>query len=195
MKLIKYLFVVLSLFLFSCAGDDDAQREMIVADVDLTDFHMYIGSVDGAIEYKYGDEVPEDKVDSLRSAIISRRLTSYKKDLYSNSIVEFNGSKISYVYRDTTLNSVRKIIADYRFENDSLFALKSDASELFIAQGAQLNALYRMVGIARYRSGAQYVQKTGDEIYDLESVLELYGSALTNPNDTLIWLNAKYLFK
>ena len=194
MKLVKYLFVVLFLLLFSCASDDNEQGEMIVRDVDVTDFHMYVGSVDGAVEYRYDETVPSDKVDSLRAAIIGRRLTSYNKNLYSNSIIEFNASKISYVYLDTVSKSVRKIIADYRFEGDSLFALKSDASKLFVAQGTQLDDLYRMVGIARYRSGGTYVQKTAG-IYDLEAVQKLYGSALTNPSDTLIWLNAKYLFK
>lgn len=192
--MMKYLPVALLMLLFACAGSDDEQKEMSVQDVDLSDFRMYVGSSAGAVEYKYYEDVPEDKVDSLRSVIINRRMTEYKRSLYTNSKIEFNGSKISYTYLDTVSNSVRRVVADYRFEVDSLFALRSDGSKLFVALGSQPNALYMRKGIARYRSAGQYVQKTDDVIYDLQSVLDLYGSQLTNENDTIIWLNAKYLF-
>lgn len=196
MKIVKYASIVLSLFLFGCGGDDDdSARGMVVQNVEATDFHIYTGSAEGPVEYKYYNTVAADKVDSLRSALINKYVgTQYKENQYSGFIIEFNGPKITYTFKNN--GSTRKIIADYQFDQDSLFAIQSSTSRLFVALGSQPDALYRTNGISRYPFEAKDTLVTSDKIvYDLDKVLDLYGKNLTDEKDTIVWLNTKYHYK
>lgn len=190
----KYISAVLSLLLFSCGSGDDSWKEMRVMDVDVADFHIYRGSTTGAVEYKYYETVAADKVDSLRSVLINKYLSGkYDKNMYSDFVIEFNGSKLNYTFQSGYL---RKTIADYRFEGDSLFALNTDTTKLFVALGTQQNDLYRMHAVSRYPfEEKDTIVGSGSTIYSLDKVLDMYGKELTNPEDTIVWLNAKYLYK
>lgn len=191
MKMTKYISIALFLLLIGCAGDDDTSRVMRVTEVDVNDFHIYLGSAEGPVEYKYYEAVPSDKTDSLRSVLIKKYMTKYDASMYSKYGIEFNGSKIIYTFNGGNL----KLIADYQFEGDSLFALNTDTSKIFVALGTQ-NALYRTVGISNFPTEKGDTTLTSESTtYDLDKVISLYGKSLTDPKDTIAWLNAKYLYK
>lgn len=200
MRIFKYLLIALLLSLYSCASGDDEQKVMIVMEVDVNDIHIYTGSAQGAVEYKYEQNVASDKVDSLRSVFVTRFLRSvYNEKLYANHIIDFNGSKITYTYPAT--GGTRKLVANYRFENDSLFALTSDTSKMFVALGASEKSLYRTRGLCYYpllAGTSKDTARTENKTFDLESVFELYGKTpeeFKEPTDTVMWLNAKYQFE
>lgn len=207
MRILTYLLAVSFVALCSCASGDDDRREMKATEIDVNDLHIYIGSAQGATEYKYEQSIKPEKLDSFRLAFIGRKLAAvYRTDAFKPFSVEFNGSKVTYIYSLTSSSSPdHKLVTNYRFENDSLFALTSDNAKMFIALGTNENNLYRMKGLCYYpllnpssANAAKDTVRSEDIKFDLESVFKLYGKTpgeFKEPTDTVVWLNANYRFK
>ncbi|MDH6307904.1 hypothetical protein M2451_000353 [Dysgonomonas sp. PFB1-18] len=195
MKKIIYLFAVIVLFFVACGGDDKESSVMIWTGTNqLSEVELYEGSAAGGIKKDYSDI---ENQDSLQTALVRRFFSgSYNSQLFKGMYVDFNEDKVTFV--DSI--SSRKIVSNYEFDGDSLFAIKTDGGRRFIGVG-NMDSLYRVKTFSRYAS-----PKTGKDtvgIYDGEPTLEKLLNdagyenlgAMTNKTDTLIWFSAKYIFK
>ncbi|GAB6120688.1 hypothetical protein JCM30204_18370 [Dysgonomonas termitidis] len=183
---------------FAACGSDDgiSPLKRWTGTNDISDFQVYIGATGGAIPIPYPPDTT-GSIDSARNALYTRKMNSvYNVNLFREMSVYFNEDKITYV--DSL--GYYKIVSNYHFKDDSLFVLKGGNKDLFIAMG-NMDTLYRIKGYARYIS-----PKTGNDTISYHDfpltpdiVAKLAGfpgaAAMESDNDTIVWLNAKYIFK
>lgn len=193
MKASKYLSVILGLFFFSCGGDGDGSGQKAIIRARIDEVKMYTGSGSGAQEYN----IEESERDDIISTYFGN---SYDvANPLSSLIIEFNDDRITYIYRDSTANNaLRKVVTGYRFEGDSLFALKSDGEKLFVALGTSEDNLYRTNSFFHTKSAAKDTLISINEKLDLNKVLgyaAANGNSMTNAEDIIIWINVTYPFE
>lgn len=188
-KKIIYIIFTAAISLFaSCSSSDDATLRW--RKNDISDLKIYAGSSSGAIQVNY-DTLKN--IDSLRTVLVGKYIgTIYNSDLYSMMSMDFNGNKLTYI------DSIGryKIVSEYYFSHDSLYITKTDLSSIFIAQGTP-DELYRRSGFTRYRNSlGRDTVILHNEVLSLESVLDkaIYNN-MQDPTDTIVWLNAKYIFR
>jgi hypothetical protein len=183
---------------FAACGSDDgiSPIKRWTGINDISDFQVYVGATGGAIPITYALDTM-GRIDSARNALYTRKINSvYNASLFKGMSVYFNEDKVTYV--DSL--GYYKIVSNYHFKDDSLFVLKDGNKDLFIAMG-NIDTLYRIKGYARYTS-----PKTGNDTTSYHNfpltpdiAAKLAGfpnaAAMSDKNDTVIWLNAKYIFK
>ena len=190
MRIQRYLPIMIIALLLSCGGDDDANTQKGIIRVNIEDVKMYVGSSSGPKEYPI--------TEGQRDSVIRRHFNGrYDVSLYSDLAIEFKDNRITYTYRDTA-NVRRKVLTNYYYESDSLFAIKSDGSNLFIALGTNENDIYRINASFRSISTPKDTTISKNERLDLSKVLgyaSVYNNNMTLPTDTVVWLNAIYPFE
>lgn len=197
MKKISLLMLpILIIILIRCGGGEGVSAvKTWTGKNDISDFQAYEGIAGGGvIPITYKPDV-NGNIDSSRNAFFARKMTAYDEQLFQYITIEFYEDKVTFV--DSTGNY--KIVSNYHFKGDSLFVIKSGNRDAFIAQGTT-DTLYRRKSYARYKS-----PKTGNDTVtyhnsalDLETVAKAAGFSGSNAmdkGDTIIWLNARYIFK
>ncbi|MDR1881546.1 MAG: hypothetical protein LBR26_02040 [Prevotella sp.] len=196
MKKILYLIFPVMLVFAACGSDDGVSAvKRWTGTNDISDFHAYVGATGGAIPLTYAPD-SKGKTDSARNVFFNRKMASvYNSALFKSMTVEFHEDKTTCV--DSA--GSRKTVSTFRFKNDSLFILKG-GKDSFVAIG-NTDTLYRTKSYARYTS-----PKTGNDtvsyhngLLDPDRMARFAGfsdaAAMIDPKDTIIWLNAKYIFK
>lgn len=199
MKKLLYLIFPLTVAFSACGSDEGVSPlKKWTGTNDITDFQAYQGSDEGrgAIPVIY----PLDtlgRIDSARNALYTRKIRPvYNANLFKGMSVFLNDGKVTYV--DSMGHY--KIVSNYQFRNDSLFAIRDGNKDLFIAMG-NMDSLYRIKSYAYYIS-----PKTGKDTISYHDfpltpdiMAKLAGfpnaAAMDDKNDSIIWLNAKYIFK
>jgi hypothetical protein len=183
---------------FAACGSDDgiSPIKRWTGTNDISDFQAYVGATGGAKPITYALDTM-GRIDSARNAFYTRKMNSvYNANLFKEMSVYFNEDKVTYV--DSL--GYHKIVSSYLFRDDSLFVLKDGNKDMFIAMGNP-DTLYRIKSYARYIS-----PKTGNDTTSYHNfpltpdiVARLAGfpdaAAMSDDKDTIIWLNAKYIFK
>jgi hypothetical protein len=200
MKKTIILFIFLgTCFLYNCSNDDKVSNQKTVNNIDMSDLTIYTGSEDGK-----GKEFLYNNI-KQRDLAVEHFKTSYKPDLYKNLIIEFNGDKLTYTFLNEN-NSLRKVVSDYVFRNDSLFISLYDTTngdsreEKFVALGSSPDFLYLRKTMVSYpstdpESKDRYTYIDTTEIMNLEKVLEIAKidpGTYTNSRDTIAWCNMIY---
>jgi len=186
MKKIILFFLCTSFFTIACDNEGDESSVMIRQSPEVL-LSMYIGSPSGGKEVLKTD-----------SAQLIFKYFNYNSSLYSGMSVEFHGGMITYI------NNNIKMVSQYEFVGDSLFAYKSDGSKIFIACGST-EELYLAQSFCRYpglnhdgTEDSTYIT-TNTSLVDVDKALELSKyNALTDMSsgsDSLVWLNVRYIFK
>lgn len=207
-KFVYYIFIVISITLFFvCCSDDENSSLLRTRERDLSDLEIYIGSpsggysIDLATAYNRPNHEVKD-VDSLRTVILRRYfLADYNafNSYYSRITFEFNGDKLTYINYNG--QDGQQVVSGYFFANsDSLFIEVKDKDPMFLATGNE-KELRKTVGFIRYPDQPASVELYRDtaNIVDIEKALSLSYltglSAMTNPEDTIIFCNVGYIFK
>ncbi|MDR1714245.1 MAG: hypothetical protein LBS20_00195 [Prevotella sp.] len=195
----KLLFLIFPIMVaFAACGTDDGVSPIKrwTGTNDITDFQAYVGATGGAKPITYALDTM-GRTDSARNAFYTRKMNSvYNANLFKEMSIYFNEDKVTYV--DSV--GLYKIVSTYHFKNDSLFVLKNGNKNLFIAMG-NMDTLYRTKGYARYISPKTGNDTTSYHDFPLtpDIVAKLAGfpgaAAMESDNDTIVWLNAKYIFK
>lgn len=197
----SFIYLTILLLVILAAGcssdeDDEKRREVRVDYIDVSDFLICKGSVIGADTITYNNLKERD-------LLIKYFDTAYVANLYADMSIEFHDNgMMTYIYPVAGSNP-KKILSNYTFRNDSLFVIKTDKSEIFIALGSSKENLYLKRSMVRYpikRGAERYdtVYSTKEEV-NLEKVLKLAGysseSEFKSPADTIAWCNMRYLLK
>jgi len=195
MKKLLYTILCCVLLFASCSSDDEKTDDILtVTSVDLSDFTIYAGSVNGGVEVQYNELKRTELINYFFDG-------KYKSDAYERIEIQFNEGKLTFVDSVGT-----KIISSYGFEGDSLFINKLNTTDnswdkVYVALGNTTDYLHRVLAFSRYRNdiGNDTVRIINKEVLSLDRMLELRGfsslSEMTDPKDTLVWCNAVYIFK
>ncbi|WP_051697653.1 hypothetical protein [Prevotella sp. 10(H)] len=196
----KFLFIIIPLIivLVRCSSGDGVSAVKRWSEAnDISDFQVYTRNDQGALEpMKYKPDM-NGSTDSAYNAFFTQKMaTPYDAQLFRYFTAEFYEGKLTFVDSARTA----KIVSEYYFKDDSLFIIKSGNKDAFVAMG-NMEELYRTKSYARYLS--PYTGNDTVSNYDvplnLEKVAGLAGFSaseiIPDSKDTLIWLNAKYVFK
>jgi len=208
MRKIAYL-TILILFAFTACGSDDDNSLLRRTYIDISDFKMYRGTSQGAVEVQFNNLKKKELVSKYLGKV-------YSPTEYSSYTMQFNGSKLNFTIGSENRGG-RQIISDYKYSNDTLYILNADTL-LFVSLVDNNNNLYRMKGLIGYPNPdytptpepepgeeeeetvntEKNLYKSLDETLSLSRVLEIAGYSnlqdITNPEDTIVWCNVKYLF-
>lgn len=198
MKYLKYFILSLfSLYAFTMCTEEGESKVKSYKRTDISDFHMYRGSPTGAVEVTFA----HDTIRSAQVSIYFRGMYAASSSIYNDESYEFNEGKVTCIYYDTVAGGVRQIVADYEFRNDSLYVHRSDGSWYPMAPGT-VDSLHQTMGLSRYLNedkSAYITRKDDKRALNLDDVLKYAGyadrSELTEPTDTIMWCNVKYVFK
>lgn len=195
MKII-YSILFLSFVLLGCSDSDDGQKELKRTYIDISDFTMYKGSSSGAVEVQFNTLKKKELVNKYLGRV-------YNSAEYNNYTIQFNGDKLRFVVSEDGKTG-KQIISTYEYISDSLYihvrdTIKGIDTLRFVSLVDANNNLYREKGLCRY----PYPEKGDtlrslDQNLTLEKMLHLSGynnlQEITDPKDTIIWCNVKYLF-
>lgn len=185
---ISLLFIIVLFANCSNSGDD---KELIWMYNDLSDYSIYVGSSSGPVKLNY-DTI--ENVDSLGNIIVEKYFSNvYNARLFSKLTVAFNENRVTYV--DSV--GITKTVAPYQFEGDSLFIKRSNGEEVFVAQGNQ-KELYRRISFLSYPlTSTTDTIISRDTEFTKNNIANYYSNfqSMTNPTDTVVWINIRYMFQ
>lgn len=191
MKKLIYPILLLLVIMVGCGSDDDDNKELMRMYIDISDFTMYRGAPGGAVEVQFNTLKKKELVNKYLKSV-------YQADEYRYNTIQFNGDKLRYLEND------KQIISTYKYAGDSLYIYVRDTVKKidtlkFVALVDANNNFYREKGLCRYPySETKDTIRSLDENVTLEKILTLskYNNLqdMTNPEDTIIWCNVKYLF-
>ena len=206
------LSVILIVMFFSCSNDGGVSSEKRKVATVYTDLHRYSGSESGARLLK--EEGQELDQDSLYRALVQLKyFPKYAQTFKSANDIRFefmeDGDMLSY----TDVNNNKIILSTYEFVEDELFVLKDrdPDQKIFVA----VRDIENKETYTRILTSFSYISKVEntetkelqtvrkdtllENKLDIESALKLAGfekeSDMTNPNDTVMWCNVKYIFQ
>lgn len=183
--------MLLLVILVGCGSDNDDNNELMRMYIDISDFTMYRGAPGGAVEVQFNTLKKKELVNKYLKKV-------YQPDEYKDNTIQFNGDKLRF------LEKGKQIISTYKYSGDSLYIYVRDTVKRidtlkFVALVDANNNFYREKGLCRYPySETRDTIRSLDENVTLEKILKLsrYNNLqdMTNPEDTIIWCNVKYLF-
>jgi hypothetical protein len=196
----KYIGLALLLFLslsFIMCTEEGESKVKSYKRTDVSDFHMYKGSPSGAEEITFA----HDTIRNNQASIYFRGQYAVAGSIYIDESFEFHEGKATCVFRDSVTNQTKTIVADYEFRNDSLYVHKSEGTWYPIAPG-NIDSLYQTMALSRYANEDKtdyIVQRKNKHLTNLDEVLKEAGyadrNAMTDPTDTIMWCNVKYIYK
>jgi len=158
---------------------------------------MYKGSPSGAEEITFA----HDTIRSSQASIYFRGQYAVAGSIYVDESFEFHEGKATCVFYDSVTSRTKTIVADYEFRNDSLYVHKSDGTWYPIAPGS-VDSLYQTMALFRYANEDKtdyIIQRKNKHLADLDEALKEAGysdrNAMTDPTDTIMWCNVKYIYK
>lgn len=196
MKKLIYSILFLSLLLVGCSNSDDDGKELARIYIDISDFSMYRGSSIGAVEVQFNTLKKKELVNKYLGRV-------YNSGEYQNYTIQFNGDKLRFVDSQDGRTGTQ-IISTYEYISDSLYihvrdTIKGIDTLRFVALVDTNNNLYREKGLCRYPYPERGdTLRSLDQNLTLEKMLNLSGynnlQEITDPKDTIVWCNVKYLF-
>lgn len=193
MKKIIYIFSVLLLIATSCTNDPEA----IHWRQNITDLNVYAGSKEGGVMISF------DNIEDKENIIQKYMGSAYNENRYTSSYVNFiSNSKLEYAFIDSdNSNNNYKILGNYQLISDSLFVYTAKDSAIFIAEGNKEQFFFTKsfikYQIKKEIDGKPIKKDTITErkyALNLDSIKAITKNPLTDPKDTVSWINVKYYF-
>lgn len=198
MKFLKYIvpFLIVVLVFVMCTSEGESKIKSYNR-TDISDFHLYKGSPQGAEEILFAN----DSIRDLHMNNYFRGRYAAVGSVYIQETYEFNESKVTCVYYDVTNSMHKQVLSDYEFRNDSLYVLAVDGSWYPVALGNR-DSLYQTMALSHFVSpntGNDSIVRKEKGIVALDEVVRAAGFAssadMTNPGDTIAWCNVRYIYK